>query len=79
MDKRKFIVNNDEGGFVVVQEGDLGYFEPPMDIPDAYEAARINCMVLGNSPAEVQAAKAASMFGWDCYEKVLAWEKRKNG
>ena len=74
---RQFVVSDEKGGFVVVTEGQLGYFESKVNIPDQAEADRINRQVLGNSPAEVSAAKAASMFGWDRYEAILEWEKRK--
>lgn len=76
---RQFVVSNDQGGFVLVLEGQAGYCLPSVPIVDQAEAERINRQVLGNSPEECRAAKAASMFGWDKYDKFLAWEARKHG
>lgn len=72
MKKRVFIVKNHNDDYVRVQEGLLGFWPIPEKFmpADDNEADLLNAS-LGNTPAEAEAAKGASMFGWEKFEKLL--------
>ena len=58
-----------DGHIVVVVRGESGYHE--LDYPLSPESADAVNVSLGNSPAEVSAAVACSMFGWDNFERLV--------
>ena len=66
---RTFIFkHNTSGEFVIVKEGEVGFYSASVNSQE--HADSLN-EANGHSPAEVKAAEACSMFGWNGFDKMV--------
>lgn len=61
--KEFFIPHTMSRQIIMVREGETGYYPRPQY--SQVEADELNEMA-GHTPADLKAAEAGSMFGWDC-------------